>query len=80
MNGGGQRSTLQVLLEVTAVLVAIGVQVAGELYLTDADFRYRVDVGARRVRHWIRRRRWEMRWAQMTGWQRELVEQVHGPQ
>lgn len=76
----GERSGLQVALEVAAILVAVGVQVVAELYLTDADFRYRVDVGAGRLRHWLRRRRWETRWAAMTGWQREAVEQVHGPQ
>lgn len=76
----GQRSTLEVLLQATALLVVVGAQVAAELYLVDADFRYRVDVGAGRIRHWLRRKRWEMRWASMAGWQREAVEQVHGKQ
>lgn len=34
----------------------------------------------RSVRHWLRRKRWEYRWRQMAGWQREAIEQIWGPQ
>ena len=76
----GERSGLQVLLEVSAILVAVAVQVLGELYLTDADFRYRVDVAGGRVRHWFRRKRWEAHYAALPGWKQEAIEQVHGKQ
>lgn len=76
----GAKTTPEIVLEVTAIVLAVGIQVVGELYLTDADFRYRVDTSMRRVRHWFRRKRWEARYATMPGWQREAVEQVHGPQ
>lgn len=76
----GQRNTLQTLIEVSAIVLAVAVQVAGELYLTNAEFQYAVDVQLGRARYWLRRRRWEARWATLPGWKQEAVEQVHGKQ
>jgi hypothetical protein len=66
-------------LELALVLTAIAVQVFAAQYDQNPDFRYQVNRWRRQLTYRVRDVQWRQGYALLKGWQREAVEQVHGP-